>query len=207
MFCFFPFSCSFGREGEMPGKEAEVRKGWLRWSLPVVPPQCEWGSWSEQTSLMSQRGQECGCGSPHIAWLSWERRARWEKRLQCRWKKGITGLEEIAVYKVAFQRASVGILILEKLKGRVRASSCWLRESNPHPLAHRTVSKARQTEKICLEKNWGGPLTQMPHLERTSGCPAEREGDRHPNSALCQKAEEGGFRLTETPSPFLWVQA
>lgn len=173
----------------MPGKEADFRKDWLHWNLPVVPSQGEWGSWSKQTSHMSQRGQQCGCGSPHIAWLNWERKSLWEKILQRRWKKGITGLEEATVYKIVFQRASVRILILKKLKGRVRASSCWPRESKPRLLAHRTVSNTRQSNrKIYLEKNLVGHSSYVPWLRRTSECPTE--GD--PRSAVCQSGWERG---------------
>ena len=83
------------------------------------------------------------------------------------------------VYKIAFQRASVGILILKKLKGRVRTSFCWPRESKPHPLAHRTVSKTRQSDrKIYLEKNLVGPLTQMSCLKRPSENALQREMQR-----------------------------
>lgn len=158
----------------MPGKEAEVRKGWLRRSLPVVPPQCEWGSWSEQTSLMSQRGQECGCGSPHIAWLSWERRALWEKT-SMRMEKGHNRLRGNSSLQNSISESKCGDPHIREIKRESSASSCWCRESKPHPLAHRNVSNARQTEKICLEKNLGGPLTELPHLERTSECPAEGE--------------------------------
>lgn len=50
----------------MPGKEADFRKGWLHWSLPVVPPQCEWGSWSKQASQdESERPAVCMWVSTH----------------------------------------------------------------------------------------------------------------------------------------------
>lgn len=49
-------------------------------------------------------------------------RPHWGKETAHRWKKGITGLVEIAVYKIAFQRASVGIFIKVKLPGGDRAS-------------------------------------------------------------------------------------
>lgn len=80
----------------------------------------------------------------------------------------------MAVYRIAFQRASVGILILKKLKGRVRASSCWPRKSKLHPLA--LISKTTQPDrKIHLEKNLKGPLPQIPGLERTSENALQRD--------------------------------
>lgn len=134
-------------------KSGRFQKGLAPRNLPVVPWQGEWGSWSKQSSV-SQRGQQCGCGSPHTAWLSWGRKARWEKRLQRRWKKGITGSEETAVYQIAFQRASVKILILKKFRGSVRACSCWPGESRPRPPAHRNMNKTRQSEKNTLRRIW-----------------------------------------------------
>lgn len=50
----------------MPGKEADFRKGWLHWSLPAVPLQCEWGSWSKQaTQDESEEASSVDVGLTH----------------------------------------------------------------------------------------------------------------------------------------------
>lgn len=105
-------------------------------------PRSQLASWDE-----SER-QQCGCGSPHIAWLSGERRPHWAKRLQPRWKKSITGLEEIAVYKTARQEQVWGILKLEKLE---ELQQCLPASSQNKE----QIQKDRQTRrKPNLEKIW-----------------------------------------------------
>lgn len=77
-------------------------------------------------------------------------------------KKSITGLEEIAVYKTAFQRASVGILKLKKLKEELEQAPAGLKKPNPsHLLIELRAKQESQTRKIHLEKNLAGPVTQM----------------------------------------------
>lgn len=99
------------------------------------------------------------------------------KEASMQMEKGHNGLEEIAVYKIASQRASAGILVLEKLKGRVRASSCWLGGSKPHPLAHRTVSKARQAGKNLPGEEFRRPAYSIPPLGLQNALQREREGE------------------------------
>lgn len=151
IFAFSPFSCGFGHK-ERSQEEADFRKGWLHGASLLSH-----GRASEvpgaSKARVSQRGQQRGCGSPHTAWLSWGRKARWEKRLQCRWKKGITASEETAVYQMAFQRARVRILTLKKFRGRVRACSCWPREQTP-PTCSQTCDETRQSEKWTLRRIW-----------------------------------------------------
>lgn len=77
--------------------------------LPSLDPPCccpvlgEGFPGAKEPPGMSQKGQQCGCGSPH-SMTKWRKKAPLgKKRLQHRWKKGMTGLEEIAVYKISFQ--------------------------------------------------------------------------------------------------------
>lgn len=159
-------------QGEKPGKEADFRKGWLHGASLLSH-----GRASEvpgaSKARVSQRGQQRGCGSPHTAWLSWGRKARWEKRLQCRWKKGITASEETAVYQMAFQRARVRILMLEKWRGGVRACSCRPRESKPRPPAHRHVPE-HDSQKNGPWEEFGRLAYSDASPEEDSECPAER---------------------------------
>lgn len=90
---------------------------------------------------------------------------------------------------------------IKEIKRKSQSKLLLAGESKPRPLAHRTVSKTRQSDrKIHLEKNFLGPLTQMPHLDKISKCPAERERERETQLVPCaSRAEEEGLYPTETP--------
>lgn len=91
----------------------------------------------------------------------------------------------------------MGILILKKLKGRVRTSFCWPRESKLHPLAHRTVSKTRQSDRKNLPREEFGRPTYSDVLlkEAFRECPAKRDA----KSTSASRARKGGLHPVETP--------
>lgn len=109
-------------------------------------------------------------------------------------------MEEIAVYKTAFQRASVGILKLKKLKEELEQAPAGLKKPNPaHLLIELRAKQESQTKKIHLEKNLAGPLTQMPRLGGLTSENALQRDQGHKCKLPQQWAMEGDLpTLTES---------
>lgn len=122
--------------------------------LPSLDPPCccpvlgEGFPGAKEPPGMSQKGQQCGCGSPHSM-------TKWRKKAPLGKKKTSTQMEKRhdrlggnSSLQNIISRASVGILTLEKLESYGHACLPALRNR----------SKSRQSgrqEKLTLRKEFG----------------------------------------------------
>lgn len=125
---------------------------------------------------MSQRGQQCGCGSPHIAWLSWERKAPLGKEASTQMEKSHNRLGGNSGLQNNISKSKCGDPQIKEIKRRAKASSCWPKETKPCPLAHRAKSKTRKSDKKNLPWEEFGRITNSdapPRRIDFRECPAE----------------------------------
>lgn len=133
------------------GKEADFRMSWLHQSLPVVPCSMSGIPGANKPLGMSQRGLQCGCGSPHMAWLSWERKAPLGKETSTQMEKKPNRLRENSRLQNNISKSKCGDPHIRETKGIVRASSCWPRKSRP---AHLFLGTKQDSQRNSPSEVW-----------------------------------------------------